>query len=261
MIHVQLRAVFVGWVAFCGLVIGSFLNVVIYRVPLGFRVSLPSRSACRRCKRKLAWFENLPVLSYLVLRGRCRGCGQSISPRYPLVEIMTAALFVAVFGRKGLSFSALYYCIFCAALVAITFIDLDHRIIPDVISIPLTIVGVAASFGVPELGFVDSAIGAAAAGLGLWLMATGYERATGREGMGFGDVKLLAMIGAFLGPWGALGTVIISSIVGSVIGITIMIAQRKNLKLALPYGPFLAIGALTWLFWGDTIALHIYPRM
>ena len=254
------RPVLLAWFAAAGLAVGSFLNVVIYRVPLGFFVSLPSRSACRKCKRRLAWYENIPVFSYLALRARCRTCASPISARYPLVEIMTSALFVAVFGYYGATFATLYYSAFCAALVAITFIDLDHRIIPDVISFPFIAIGLLGSLAVPGLGIANSAMGAAAGGFGFWFMAWGYQKISGREGLGFGDVKLLAMIGAFLGPRGALGTVLLSSIVGSVVGIVIMIVQKKNLKLALPFGPFLALGAFVYLFWGDYLALRIYPQ-
>lgn len=255
------RPLFLIWVLVVGAAVGSFLNVVIYRLPRGFRVGLPSRSACRACRRRLAWYENVPLISYLLLLGKCRTCHAMISLRYPLVEIMTATLFVAVAGYQGLSFSTAYYCAFCAALIAITFIDLDFRIIPDAISVPFMVIGLAGSFLVPSLGLAAAAGGAAIGGLGLWLTAWLYERATGREGLGFGDVKLLAMIGAFLGPKGALGTIFISSIVGSTIGIVIMIAQKKNMKLALPYGPFLAMGALCWLFWGDFIAMRLYPHL
>ncbi len=249
-----------AWFAFVGAVVGSFLNVVIYRLPLGFHLTLPSRSACRICKRKLAWYENVPVLSYLALRARCRTCASPISLRYPLVEVTTAALFVAVFGYQGVSFAALYYSAFCAALIAITFIDLDHRIIPDLISLPFIAIGVLGSLAVPSLGLINSLLGAAGGGFGFWFMAWAYEKVSGREGLGFGDVKLLAMIGAFLGPKGALGTVLLSSVVGSVVGIVIMIVQKKNLKLALPYGPFLALGAFAYLFWGDYFLLRIYPQ-
>lgn len=256
-----LRPLVLAWVIFAGACIGSFLNVVIYRLPRGFLVSLPSRSACRSCRRKLEWYENVPVLSWALLRARCRTCRSPIPARYPLVEMMTAALFLAVFLRKGATFELAYYCAFCAALVAVTFIDLDFRIIPDRISLPMTALGIAASALVPSLGFARSAAGAAAGGLGLWFLAWAYERAAGREGMGFGDVKLLAMIGAFLGPGGALATLVISSMVGSVVGLVIMVVQRKNLKLALPYGPFLAIGALAYLFWGDFLTLRFYPGL
>lgn len=255
------RPIVFAWVVVVGAAIGSFLNVVIYRVPRGFLVALPSRSACRECKRKLAWFENIPVLSYLFLRAKCKVCGSAISARYPLVEVMTATLFLAVYEHKGLGLEAIYYWVFCSALVAITFIDLDFRIIPDVISLPLLVLGIAMSPFIPSLGLKSSIIGAAAGGFGLWAMAWAYQKVTGREGMGFGDVKLLAMIGAFLGPQGALGSVLVSSIVGSIVGIVIIVIQRKNLKLALPYGPFLAVGALVCLFWGDELAIRLYPHL
>jgi leader peptidase (prepilin peptidase)/N-methyltransferase len=253
------RGILIAWVAIFGAAAGSFLNVVIYRLPRGFSVRRPSRSACPSCGRKLLWRENVPLLSYLFLRGRCGGCGTKISPRYPLVESMTAALFVAVFLHFELTFATLYYCAFIAALVAVTFIDLDFRLIPDAISFPGLAVGVFFSPFVPGLGILSSLEGVAVGGGFFFAMRFLYERFTNREGIGLGDVKLLAMIGAFLGVGGAIATVMISSIVGSIVGLTIAAIQKKNLKLALPYGPFLTVGALAWLFWGDVILARFYP--
>lgn len=257
---VNIEALLALWSFFFGAAIGSFLNVVIFRIPNGYRLNLPSRSACVSCKRKLHWYENVPILGYVFLRGRCQSCGIAISPRYPIVELLTAVLFFAVYRYFGLSIATPYFWYFAAALVAITFIDLDHRIIPDVISFPGIAVGFIFSFAAPELGFLRSGLGIALGGFLFWFMGWIYERITGREGLGFGDVKMLAMIGAFLGPKGVFGTIVISSMVGSVVGIILMVVQKKDLKLAVPYGPFLAIGALVQLFWGDYLALRFYPH-
>lgn len=259
MIQLHLEHFMHLWFGVVGAAIGSFLNVVIFRVPRGFRIGLPSRSACIACKARLPWYENIPVAGYIFLRAKCRKCRAKISARYPLVELMTAVLFVALYRRFGFSFETFYYCAFAAALIAVTFIDVDFRIIPDVISFPGIAIGVAASAWVSDLGLVSSALGAGF-GIGfLWILGSLYERLTGREGIGFGDVKLLGMIGAFLGLRGALGAVVVSSLVGSVVGIVLVVAQKKSLKLAIPYGPFLAIGALVFLFWGDYIVFRIYP--
>jgi leader peptidase (prepilin peptidase)/N-methyltransferase len=245
------------WFIVLGLSIGSFLNVVIFRLPLGFHLSLPSRSACMKCRRKLRWYENIPLLSYLGLRGKCSGCQRVISARYPLVESMVAVLFLAVYLVFGLNFTTFYYCVFLAALVAITFIDLDHRIIPDSISLPGIVIGFIGSIFVPELGPVSSLFGILIGGGFFWFMGWAYEKIRGQEGLGFGDVKLLAMIGAFIGPRGTLSTIVISSVFGSVVGLILMIAHKKDLKLSLPYGPFLAIGAMTFLFWSDYLAIRL----
>ena len=248
------------WFCVLGLCVGSFLNVVIFRLPAGYLLGLPSRSACMNCRRKLFWYENIPLVSFLFLQGRCAGCDCRISFRYPFVELLTAVLFIAIYRFYGFSFGALFYCLFVAGLIAITFIDLDHLIIPDSISLPGIISGLLGSFWVVDLGYLHSVLGVLSGGGVFWLLGWVYEKYTGREGLGFGDVKLLAMIGAFLGPSGALGTMVISSLMGSVFGVILMIAQKKDMKLAIPYGPFLAIGALTFLFWGDFIVLRLYSQ-
>lgn len=259
MIALHLERIGTVWFSLFGLVVGSFLNVVIYRVPRGFALGLPSRSACPSCGRRLAWLENVPVLSYLCLRGRCAGCGTPIGARYPLVEMMTAVLFFAVYRHFGLTFTALYYCAFAAALLAVTFIDLDFRIIPDRISIGGAALALLASFWVEDLGIVKSAMGAAIGAGFVFSLAWAYNKLTNREGMGLGDVKLLAFIGAALGPKGAIGTIILSSFVGSIVGLILIAVYRRDLRMAVPFGPFLAIGALIFLFWGDSITLTLYP--
>ncbi|MEE4608156.1 MAG: prepilin peptidase, partial [Desulfobacteraceae bacterium] len=238
------------WVAFVfGLVIGSFLNVCIYRLPASQSIVHP-RSACPGCAHPIRAYDNIPVVSFLILRGRCRDCGMRIPWRYPLVELLSgafAALAVAKFGAGGQA--ALMYLLI-AALLVITFIDIDHRIIPDVISLPGIPVGLAASFGLTDVTPLQSVIGILAGGGSLFLVAWGYQLITGREGMGGGDIKLLAMIGAFFGWPGVLFTIFTASLTGTLAGMAVILRQRADMKLAVPFGPFLAIGAIGYVFIG-----------
>ena len=245
---------------FCvfGACIGSFLGVIVYRMPRGFLLGLPRRSTCTSCFRKLSIRENIPLISYLVQKGRCCGCGASIGGRALLLEVLAATLFGAVVLHKGWGIRSLYYCYLAASLLAITFIDLDFRIIPDKLSLTGLFVGILLSPLLPQWSLLQSVAGATLGGGSFWLVSYLYFKATGREGLGFGDVKLLAFIGAFLGVSGVLGTIFISSLLGSVIGITLMLVRRQNMKMAIPYGPFLAIGALCMLFWGDFIFNGIF---
>lgn len=235
-----------------GAIIGSFLNVCIVRLPEERSIVTPP-SHCPTCRRDIAWYDNVPLLSYLVLRGRCRGCGVRISPRYPAVELLTGALAVALWWRLGPTLAFAGYFVFAAALVTITFIDLDHRVIPDVISLPGIAVGLAVSLVSPLVTPVDAVLGALAGGGVLLGIALGYQAIRGQEGMGGGDVKLLAMIGAFLGWQSVFVTLMVASLIGSLIGVAVMLYQRADTKLAIPFGPFLACGALVALFFGDRI--------
>jgi leader peptidase (prepilin peptidase) / N-methyltransferase len=235
-----------------GAAIGSFLNVCIYRVPAQESLVLPA-SHCRVCAAPLAWYDNLPLLSYLIRRGRCRFCDTSFSARYFLVELLTALLAVALVYRFGVTITTLGYFLFTAALVTITFIDLDHQIIPDVISLPGILVGILFSLVSPMLVVWESLIGAVIGGGILIVVAWGYQAITGKEGMGGGDVKLLAMIGAFLGWRSIPFTLFVSSCVGSVVGLATMVRDQTDSKLAIPFGPFLSFGALSYLFFGEQI--------
>ena len=237
---------------FLGSIIGSFLNVCIYRIPAGESIVSPS-SRCPHCHAPIRWYQNVPMLSYLLLGGKCASCRTRISPRYPLVEALTGLLFVLVFYHFGLQGATLVYWLFAAALVTITFIDLDHQIIPDVISLPGIVVGFLCSFAVPWLSWTDSLLGILAGGGSLYLVAVGYELLTKKEGMGGGDIKLLAMIGAFLGWKAILPIVFISSFMGSLVGVPVMLIKQADSKLAIPFGPFLAAAALFYLFWGPAL--------
>jgi leader peptidase (prepilin peptidase)/N-methyltransferase len=239
-----------------GAAVGSFLNVVIYRLPEGQSVVTP-RSHCTRCGTTIAWYDNLPVLSWLLLRGRCRSCHAAFSARYPLVELLTGLLLLALVVRFGVGLELLFSFYFACSLLVVTYIDLDHRLIPDRITLPGIAAGLVLALLAPGearwMAVQSWAIGTLVGGGILWLVAWGYHVATGREGMGGGDVKLLAMIGAFLGWQGVLLTLLLSSFIGSAIGVLVMIRQGADSKLAIPFGPFLALGAIIALFWGDRI--------
>jgi leader peptidase (prepilin peptidase) / N-methyltransferase len=241
-----------------GLAVGSFLNVCIYRLPLKKSIVRPP-SSCPQCGSRIRFYDNIPVLSYIVLLGRCRQCRTPISVRYPLVELLVGLLSVALFILFGPSLQYLFLFLFAAALVAIAFIDLEHKIIPDVISLPGILVGVAFSF-FPHAGVspVDALIGVVGGGGFLFLVGMVFEKVTGREGMGGGDVKLLAMIGAWMG-WKALPFIIlISSLTGAVLGGLSLAVSRQGMRSRIPFGPFLALGALLFLFFGDEIVLWFY---
>ncbi len=248
------------YVFFVGLCIGSFLNVCIHRLPKGKSIVRPP-SACPVCGALIRWYDNIPVLSYLILRGRCRGCKAPISFRYPIVELMTGLFAFLLWERFGASAPTLVYFLFIAVLILITFIDLDHRIIPDVISLPGIPIGFAASFLLPQVTWIDSLIGIAAGGGSLLAIAVGYQLLTGKDGMGGGDIKLLAMIGALLGWQGVCFTIMASSFVGTVVGITVMLRSGKGMKMAVPFGPFLAIGAILYIFFGNQLIAWYFGLM
>ncbi len=245
--------------ALVGVVIGSFLNVCIVRLPAGQSIVYPP-SHCPRCGTRIRSRDNIPLISYLVLRGRCRSCGGRISVRYPVVEALTGVLFVLLAQRFGCSPYLGIAALLVAALIVITFIDIDHQIIPDVISLPGIVVGLLVSalgYGPP---FVDSALGALCGGGILYAVAFGYHALTGREGMGGGDIKLLAMIGAFLGWRGVLVTLVLGSFSGAVVGVTLMLARGADTRLPIPFGPFLALGAVCGLFFGEHL-IHWYLQL
>lgn len=236
-----------------GALVGSFLNVVILRLPAeGESIVFPP-SHCPQCQALIRWYDNIPMLSFLWLGGRCRSCRKPISWQYPAVELLMALLSFALFRRFGMTPAFFIYFVFCAALLAIIVIDWYHQIIPDVISLPGIILGFAASFFLPGLSWQESALGLLLGGGIFYGIAAGYYLLARRAGMGGGDIKLLAMIGAFLG-WRALPFVIFASaLLGSVIGIGAMIKQKKGGKTVIPYGPFLAVASYGYLFFADEI--------
>jgi leader peptidase (prepilin peptidase)/N-methyltransferase len=242
-----------------GMIVGSFLNVCICRMPKGESVVFPP-SHCPRCDYRIRWYDNIPLVSYLVLRGNCRGCGMHISIQYPLVELLNGLLSLALFLRFGPTLPFLVLFLFCSALVVITFIDLEHQIIPDEISLSGIVIGFIFSFFLQGHSWLNSLLGILLGGGSLLLVAYCYQWLTGKEGMGGGDIKLLAMMGAFLGWKSILFIIFASSLIGSVVGITIMLVQKKDSKLAIPFGPYLAFGAVLYIFFGTQI-IHWYLNM
>ncbi len=238
---------------FCvGTCIGSFLNVCIYRLPAQKSVVHPG-SACPSCQTPIRFYDNIPILSYLIIKGRCRHCKAPIAIRYPLIELMGGLIALCIALKFGLTLSSLAYFIFATALLVITFIDIDHQIIPNEISLPGIPIGFAVSFFIPEVTPIESLIGILAGGGGLWAVATIYLMLTRREGMGFGDVKLLGMVGAFIGWKGVIVTIFAASAIGTLVGVAAMLKSRKDMKMAIPFGPFLSIGAMIYLFFGDML--------
>jgi leader peptidase (prepilin peptidase)/N-methyltransferase len=239
------------FITLLGLLLGSFMNVCIYRLPRGLSPVHP-RSGCPKCGHMLAWYENIPVVSYLVLRARCRKCRTPISPIYPIIELITGAVFLAGYLWYGPVPLLVVRLAFAWAMIALFAIDFEHQILPNVITLPGIVVGVLANV-LAGPGWVDSLIGVAVGAGSLWLIAEIYYRVRHEEGLGMGDVKMLGMIGAFLGWKLVLVTLVMSSFLGSIVGVVVLIAKKESLKYALPFGTFLAIGALIAAVAGDAI--------
>jgi len=256
-----------------GLVIGSFLNVVILRLPQGISVSTP-RSHCPQCKRLISWYDNVPILSYIILGGRCRRCKKKFSARYPFIEAITGLVSVLLFLKFGLTVSWGIYLAFSSAMIVLAFIDLDHRILPDVITLNGIWIGILTSVyfaepsplvtrlfriaGVevtnPHLIALATSILGAGVGAGLlWGVAEAFLRLRGIEGMGFGDVKMMAMVGAFLGAPLALLTIMLGSLLGSVVGIIFIKMASKTREYELPFGTFLSFAGIVAVLYGEDL--------
>jgi len=248
----EISSFMVVYSALFGLALGSFMNVCIYRIPLKKSIVSPP-SSCPNCGERIRFYDNIPLISYLLLLGKCRHCSNPLAWHYPLVEALTGLLSVALFIRYGLSYQYFLFLLFTSALVTISFIDLHHKIIPDVLSLSGIVVGLAASFMPGTISWLDSLIGIIAGGGSLFLVAFVYERITGREGMGGGDIKLLAMIGAWLGWRQLYLIVLISSLVGAIVGIVFLLVAGKGLRVRIPFGPFLSLGAIACLFFGPEL--------
>jgi leader peptidase (prepilin peptidase)/N-methyltransferase len=242
----------IGEVLVFGLLVGSFLNVCIHRLPLRLSVIRPG-SRCPACKAPIRFYDNIPVVSYLLLRGRCRGCGGSISWRYPVVELTNGLGYVFILHRFGLSWTAVVHAALFSALLVVTFIDLDHQIIPDRITLPGIGLGVLASATVLPHGWVQGVIGLFVGGGLFYLIADLSERILKQEGMGGGDIKLMAMLGAFLGWRQVLLITFVGALAGSVVGLILMTAMGRSRREPVPFGPFLSLGAVVSLFWGEAI--------
>ncbi len=240
-----------------GAAVGSFLNVLIFRIPEGQSIVLPS-SHCQKCGHAVRVYDNIPIISYLILRGKCRDCHEKISLQYPIVEAITAIMSLLLFLKFGLSFKYLFSFIFTCALIVITFIDLRHQIIPDVISLPGIPVFFFLAVFFMNLTVWESLLGILIGGGCLFAIAFLYEIITKREGMGGGDIKLLAMLGAFLG-WKSLFFILfVSSLLGAVVGVSAMIIKGQDMKYAVPFGPFLSIAAVAYLFVGADVMNFLF---
>ena len=272
------RAMVLFFCILIGLAIGSFLNVCISRIPLDESVISP-RSRCPQCRKPIASRDNIPILSYILLRGQCRHCGKKISIRYPFIEAMTGIIGGLLYLKFGLGPEWVLYLIFCAALIALAFIDADHRILPDLITLNGLWLGLVLSLFIPVPGtfmtrvlqiagwaepspvavsLISSITGAIVGGGLLWAVREAYFRFRGVEGMGFGDVKMMAMVGAVVGVPLTLFTIMVGSILGSVIGILLMQFAGKDRGYEMPFGTFLSLGAVLAVLYGnELIAMYL----
>ncbi|MCI4445886.1 MAG: prepilin peptidase [Candidatus Aminicenantes bacterium] len=246
-----LRIIFIVIV---GLVWGSFLNVVIYRLPRGLSIVRPP-SSCPNCGQRIKWYDNIPVLSYILLGGKCRFCRAKISIVYPLVEVLTAACFVLVYFHNLKFFDLQFFadCLFVSSLIAIGFIDYFHQIIPGSIALPFLIIALAYSPFRYDLNPAQSIFGAAAGGGFLLLVYFLYFLWRKKEGLGLGDVMMMLMVGAYLGLARTIFTLLLASVVGAVFGLLLMGFRKKNLQFALPFGTFIAPAAFVALIWGERL--------
>lgn len=256
-----------------GLVVGSFLNVCIVRLPKGRSIVSPP-SHCPQCQERIKWYDNIPVLSFFILRGRCRSCGRRISWRYPLVELMNGLFYTWIYTEFGPGGEMLLIMALCSALIVITFIDLDHQIIPDVITLPGMLAGLALGpffmtplldplpFGLAGVfphagpyaaGLLNSFIGLVTGGAPLFIIGWLWEKLRNVEAMGGGDVKLMAMVGSLLGWKGSLLTIMLGALTGSLAGMILIISKRLSMNRVIPFGPFLALGAVITAFYGHEI--------
>ena len=264
---------FIAFIFVLGLLIGSFLNVVIYRLPImmendwrqqcdeldgkeaasvEFNLSKP-RSRCPHCNHAITALENIPVISYLFLTGKCKQCKAPISKRYPLIELLTGILSATVAWKFGFDWACLAGLFFTWSLIALTFIDVDHQLLPDSITLPLVWLGIFFSLFSVYTDLHSSVIGAMAGYLSLWLIFHAFKLATGKEGMGYGDFKLLAALGAWLG-WSLLPSIVLlSSLVGAVIGISLIVLRQHQRDIPIPFGPYLAAAGWIALIWGTEI--------
>lgn len=236
-----------------GICMGSFLNVCICRLPGSSSIINPARSICPNCKNFIKFYDNIPILSYLWLKGKCRQCGFPIAFRYLLVELTGGFFALCTYYKFGITIEAFVYYALILSLIVITFIDVDHQIIPDVITLPGIPIFFFASFTLAAITYKDSLLGILVGGGSLLLIAETYNLLTKKEGMGGGDIKLLAMIGAALGWEGVLFTIFMGSAIGTLTGIILMLRTHKGLKLAIPFGPFLSLGAIGYIFFGSSI--------
>jgi len=271
---------FLGFVALLGLLVGSFINVIVYRLPImlerawqsselpnelpteAFNLAVP-RSHCPSCAQQLSASENVPVVSFLFLRGRCRHCKSRISARYPLVEIAASVASILVAMTFGFTASTLAFLAFAWFLLALSLIDLDHHLLPDDLTLPLLWLGLLVSafnLGLPGVSLFDAVIGAAAGYITLWSLFWAFLLGTGKEGLGYGDFKLLAALGAWLGWQAILPVLLLASLAGAAIGLILIVFGGRERSAPLPFGPFLAAAGFVMLIWGPQV-LALYGTL
>lgn len=249
-----------GFFFVLGAILGSFANVIIVRLPSRENIALPA-SHCRKCKAPVAWYDNVPIISYLILRGRCRKCGQKFSIRYLIVEFLTAFLFALIYLKVGLTWTLLEYLIFCFGLVVVSFIDFDHMILPDVFTLSGIVIGIIGAWLNPSRSLLDSIWGVLVGGGFLWAIAYAYLLVRKQEGMGGGDIKLLGWIGAVLGWQSVPFVVISSSIFGTIVGLCFAARSKKGLQQTIPFGPYLALAAVLYILIGGHHLVDWYFRL
>lgn len=249
--------VITGFIIFTiGLVIGSFSNVCIYRIPRNESLVWPG-SHCPKCSKPIKFYDNIPLISYIILKGKCRNCGEPIPLQYPIVELATGLFYLALYLFYGLQLIALVYMMLCSVLIIISFIDLKVEIIPDTISLPFIVIGFLLSFFLRNINPLDSMLGIITGGGSLLLVAIFGSKLFKKEAMGGGDIKLAAMIGAFFGWKLTLLSLFLSFFLGSIIGIIVLAASKDKSNNIIPFGPFIALGAMISMFWGNAI-IHWY---
>ena len=242
-----------------GAVVGSFLNVCIFRLP-GKKSIIKPLSHCPHCRHPIRFYDNIPLISFILLKGKCRDCREKISWQYPLVELITAILSLLLFLQFGLTLRFLIFFVFTSVLIVIAFIDLEHQIIPDILTLPGIPIFFLLAVFIIKVPWLVALIGILIGGGILFAIAFGYETITKREGMGGGDIKLLAMIGGFLGWKALLFVLLFSSFFGAIVGISVMIIKKQDMKYAVPFGPFLSAGAVAYFFWGDVFIRLLFMR-
>jgi len=235
-----------------GLIVGSFSNVCIYRIPRNESIIYPA-SHCPKCRNKIQPFDNIPLLSYILLKGRCRNCNSKISFQYPIVELLTGLIYLIIYLVYGISVQTLIYIILSSALVIIAFIDLNQQIVPDVISLPGIVIGFILSFFVPYISFINSALGVVIGGGIILVIGLAGSVIFKKEAMGGGDVKLAAMIGAFLGWRYIIISLFLGFFLGALVGIILILSKIKSREDTVPFGPFIVLGSFITLLWGEKI--------
>jgi leader peptidase (prepilin peptidase)/N-methyltransferase len=237
-----------------GLIVGSFSNVCIYRIPRNESIVYPA-SHCPKCHSNISPKDNIPLLSYILLKGRCRNCKSKISIQYPIVEFLTGFIYLIIYLIYGLSIQTLIYIILASSLIIISFIDLNEQIVPDVISLPGIVLGFIISFFVPYISFVNSALGILAGGGIILIIGLAGSVIFKKEAMGGGDVKLAAMIGAFLGWRYIIISLFLGFFLGAIVGIILILSKIKSREDVVPFGPFIVLGSLITLLWGEKILI------